>query len=39
MKQDTMGGICGTYRAKRCASKVLVGKPEGERPRGRPTRR
>jgi hypothetical protein len=24
-----MGGKCGTYRAKRCVCKVLVGKPEG----------
>ena len=29
-----MGGACGTY-----VHKVLVGKPEGKRPLGRPRRR
>ena len=34
-----MGGACGAYgRGERCA-RVLVGKPEGKRPLGRPRRR
>ena len=30
-----MGGACSTYGEKRGACRVLVGKPEGERPLGR----
>ena len=33
-----MGGACGTYGG-RGVHKVLVGKPEGKRPLGRPRRR
>jgi hypothetical protein len=32
-------GTCGTYWEKRGAYRVLVGKPEGERPLGRPRHR
>ena len=32
-----MGGACGTYEG-RGVHKVLVGKPEGKRPLGRPRR-
>jgi len=31
-----MGETCGTYGEKRGACRVLVGKPEGMRPLGRP---
>ena len=34
-----MGGACSTYGDRRGAYKVLVGKPEEERPFGRPRRR
>jgi hypothetical protein len=34
-----MGGACGTYGEKRGTYRVLVGKPEGKRPLGRPRRR
>ena len=35
-----MGGACGAYGGgERCAHRVLVGKPEGKRPLGRPRRR
>jgi hypothetical protein len=27
-----MGGACGTYGDRRCAQRVLVGKPEGNKP-------
>ena len=33
-----MGGACGTHGGRR-VHKVLVGKPEGKRPLGRPRRR
>ena len=33
-----MGGACGTYGG-RGVHKVLVGKPDGKRPMGRPRRR
>jgi hypothetical protein len=32
-----MGGACSTNGAKRNAYRLLVGKPEGERPLGRPS--
>ena len=32
-----MGGACSTYGERRGAYRVLVGKPEGKRPLGRPT--
>jgi hypothetical protein len=31
-----MGGACSTYGERRGACKVLVGKPEGKTPLGRP---
>jgi hypothetical protein len=34
-----MGGTCGTNGDKRNAYRLLVGKPEGKRPLGRPRRR
>jgi len=35
-----MGETCSAYgREERCIYRVLVGKPEGKRPRGRPRRR
>ena len=34
-----MGGACGTYGAGERGHRVLVGRPEGKRPLGRPRRR
>jgi hypothetical protein len=34
-----MGGACSTQGAKRNACRIFVGKPEGNRPLGRPRRR
>ena len=34
-----MGGACGAYGEGRGVHRVLVGKPEGKRPLGRPRRR
>ena len=34
-----MGGACGAYGARERVHRVLVGKPEGKRPLGRPRRR
>jgi hypothetical protein len=34
-----MGGACSTYGGKRGAYRILVGRPEGRRPLGRPRRR
>jgi transposase len=31
-----MGGACSTYRDKKGAYRILVGRPEGRRPLGRP---
>ena len=31
-----MGGACSAYRERKGICRVLVGKPEGKRPRGRP---
>jgi hypothetical protein len=33
-----MGRTCSTHGAKRNAYRILVGKPEGKRPLGRPRR-
>ena len=33
-----MDGACNTYWEKKGAHRVLVGKPEGKRPLGRPRR-
>jgi hypothetical protein len=34
-----MGRACSTHGAKRTVCKILVGKPEGKSPLGRPSRR
>ena len=34
-----MGGECSTYGGRRGVYRVLVGKPEGKTPLGRPRRR
>jgi transposase len=34
-----MGGTRGTHGEGRCVYRVLVGRPEGKRPLGRPRRR
>jgi len=34
-----MGGACGTYGERKSAYRVLVWKPEGKRPFGRPRHR
>jgi hypothetical protein len=34
-----MGRVCSTNGAKRTTHRILVGKPEGKRPLGRPRRR
>ena len=34
-----MGGACSAYGERTSVYRVLVGKPEGERPLGRPRRR
>jgi hypothetical protein len=39
VKEDEMGRACSTNRKKRNAYRILVGKPEGKRPLGRPRRR
>jgi hypothetical protein len=39
IKEDEMGEAHGTHGRMRDAYKILVGKPEGKRPRGRSKRR
>ena len=39
IKTNEMGRACGTYGEDRGVHIVLVGKPEGKRPLGRPRRR
>jgi len=39
IEMNEMGGACGAYGAGEEVYRVLVGKPEGERPLGRPRRR
>jgi hypothetical protein len=34
-----VGGTCGTHGERRGVYRVLVGKPEGKRPLGRPRRK
>ena len=34
-----MGGACSAYGERKSVYRVLVGKPEGKRPLGRPRRR
>jgi hypothetical protein len=38
-KYIEMGGACSTNGEKRNAYRILVGKPEGKKPLGRPRRR
>jgi hypothetical protein len=37
--KNEMGGACSTYGERRGVYRVLVGKPEGESPLGRPRHR
>jgi hypothetical protein len=39
VKEDAMGRACSTNGEKRNAYRILVGKPDGKRPLGRPRRR
>jgi hypothetical protein len=39
VKEDEMGKACNTNGEKRDACRMLVGKPEGKCPLGRPRRR
>jgi hypothetical protein len=39
MKKNEMGGACSTTGEIRGVYRVLVGRPEGKRPLGRPRRR
>ena len=39
IEKNEMGGACSVYRRRRGVYRVLVGKPEGKRPLGRPRRR
>ena len=39
IEKNEAGEMCSTYGESRGAYRVLVGKPEGKRPRGRPRRR
>jgi hypothetical protein len=39
VEEDEMGGSCGTNGEKRNTYRLLMGKPEGKRPLGRPRRR
>jgi hypothetical protein len=39
VKEDEMGRACSTNGGKRNAYRILVGKPEGRRPLGRPRHR
>jgi hypothetical protein len=34
--ENEMGGACSTYREARGAYRILVGRPEGRKPLGRP---
>ena len=36
IEKNEMGGACSTYGERRGVCKVVVGKPEGKRPLGRP---
>ena len=39
IKKNEMGGACGAYGGGKRHVRVLLGKPEGKRPLGRPRRR
>ena len=36
IEKNEMGGACGTYERRGDVNKILVGKPEGKGPLGRP---
>jgi hypothetical protein len=36
MNEDEVGGTCGTHEDGRGVYRVLVGRPEGKKPLGRP---
>jgi hypothetical protein len=36
MKEDGMGGVCGTMGGMSSAYKISVGQPKGKRPLGEP---
>lgn len=38
-KQNGMGGVCSTHREIRNTYKILVGKPQGMQPLGKPGHR
>jgi hypothetical protein len=39
MKEDEMDRVCSTNGAKKGAYRILVGRPEGMKPLGKPRRR
>jgi hypothetical protein len=39
MIENEVGGACSMYGGKKSAYRILVGRPEGRRPLGRPKRR
>jgi hypothetical protein len=39
MKENEVGGACGTHGKERHVCRVLVGKSQGKRPLGKPRRR
>ena len=39
VKKNEMGGACGTYWGERGACRVLMGRPDGKEPFGKPMRR
>ena len=39
IEKNEMGLACSTYGERQGVYRVLVGKPEGKKPRGRPSRR
>jgi hypothetical protein len=39
LNEDDLGRVCGTHEEKRNVYRILVRKPEGKRPLGRPRRR
>ena len=36
IKKNEMGGACSKYGTRRGADRILVGKPDGKRPLGKP---
>jgi hypothetical protein len=39
IKENELGRACGMYRREKKVNKILVGKPEGQKPHGRPRHR